>query len=208
MIILLNGPSSSGKTSIARALQSAWDTPLVYLALDTIIGMLPFAYTGTGPRAQEGFHLFEHSEEGETLTGYRMGALGRQLNQKLAGLTADIARDGLDVVVDHVLIDVESIRPFLTALPLQDSYLVGVNCELDELRRREQSRGDRMLGLARFQHIRVHWMRDYYDLEVDSFDGSPDVLASAIIARVHSAKPAGLGAFRGGEEPTSPEISR
>ena len=39
-VIVLNGPSSSGKTSLARAMQAVWHGPLLHIGLDTVIGML------------------------------------------------------------------------------------------------------------------------------------------------------------------------
>jgi len=40
-IIFLNGTSSSGKTSIARALQKSLDEPYLYLSVDSFLDMLP-----------------------------------------------------------------------------------------------------------------------------------------------------------------------
>ena len=57
MIVFLNGASSSGKTSLARALQANWSEPLLYWSLDMVIAQLPFAYTGKGAHAQEGFEV-------------------------------------------------------------------------------------------------------------------------------------------------------
>ncbi|MGO4842853.1 hypothetical protein AB4144_62330, partial [Rhizobiaceae sp. 2RAB30] len=50
---------------------------------------------------------------------------------------------------------------------------VGVFAPLDVLEDRERRRGDRLIGLARWQYERVH--RDMvYDLEVDTGRSSPD----------------------------------
>jgi len=46
-IIVLNGTSSSGKTTLVRAMQSAWPRPLLHIGLDHFINMLPFAYTAS-----------------------------------------------------------------------------------------------------------------------------------------------------------------
>ena len=40
-IIILNGPSSSGKTSIARSIQRLSDEPWLTLGIDTFIHMTP-----------------------------------------------------------------------------------------------------------------------------------------------------------------------
>ena len=38
-LILINGTSSTGKTTLARALQAIWPTPMIYLGLDSWITM-------------------------------------------------------------------------------------------------------------------------------------------------------------------------
>lgn len=40
-IIYLNGPSSSGKTTLAKALQHAFDDPFLHVGIDKIIGWMP-----------------------------------------------------------------------------------------------------------------------------------------------------------------------
>lgn len=37
-IIYLNGPSSSGKTTLAKALQHAFEEPFLHVGIDKIIG--------------------------------------------------------------------------------------------------------------------------------------------------------------------------
>jgi chloramphenicol 3-O phosphotransferase len=46
-------------------------------------------------------------------------------------------------------------------------YFVGVHAPLDILEDRERRRGDRLIGLARWQHGRVH-KGMVYDLEIDT----------------------------------------
>jgi len=40
-VIYLNGPSSSGKTELAKALQEALDKPFLHVGIDKVIGMMP-----------------------------------------------------------------------------------------------------------------------------------------------------------------------
>jgi len=58
-------------------------------------------------------------------------------------------------------------------------YFIGVHCPLEELRRREQARGDRGEGLAEYQLSRVH-RHGVYDLEVDTSVLSADQCAVRI----------------------------
>ncbi len=40
-IIYINGPSSSGKTTLAKALQQEFDQPFLHIGIDRVIGMMP-----------------------------------------------------------------------------------------------------------------------------------------------------------------------
>ena len=163
------------------SLQARWRGPLFYLALDTIIGMLPFHYTGTGHMAAEGFEFFPAREDGVDAVGVRMGPLGRVLNEQLAVLAATLAGQQLDVLIDHVIFDGEVMEPFLTKLDRETTYLVRVGCDIEELERRERARGDRVLGLARFQASRVHSLEPLYDIEVDTTSCGADDLSAELI---------------------------
>jgi chloramphenicol 3-O phosphotransferase len=48
MIIFLNGCSSSGKTTIAKAIQHLSDEPWLLLGIDTFFHMMPSKYVGFG----------------------------------------------------------------------------------------------------------------------------------------------------------------
>lgn len=40
-IIYINGPSSSGKTTLAKSLQQEFDQPFLHIGIDRVIGMMP-----------------------------------------------------------------------------------------------------------------------------------------------------------------------
>ena len=62
-----------------------------------------------------------------------------------------------------------------------DLKMVGVFAPLDVIEAREAARGDRMIGMARWQFDEVHQgMR--YDLEVDSSAATPEDCAQQIKA--------------------------
>lgn len=80
---------------------------------------------------------------------------------------AAFARAGNDLVVDHIFEDQAGFEEFMAALTGIDLFLVGVHCPLEELERRERSRGDRRVGDARKDLETVHTFCDYR-VEVDS----------------------------------------
>ena len=170
-IILLNGASSAGKTSIAKALQHSMNTPYLHVPVDSFAAMAP------GP-----------DKLGETGSLAWQSVFNRLLSGFHHSLTA-LAGAGNDLIVDHILVQGVEPQNWLTEcldlLAPYTVYFIGVHCPLEELRRREQVRGDRGAGLAEWQASRVH-QHGVYDLEVDTSVLSPDECALSIQALVES----------------------
>ncbi len=174
-IIFLNGTSSAGKTTLAKALQGVLDRPYFHLASDQLVeaGALPrrreeggeFAWAEVRPRFFAGFH--------RSLAAY--------------------ADAGNCLVVDHVLEYAEWLGECTELLAPFDVFFVGVHCPLDELERRERARGDRRIGEAG-EHLQVVHTFSPYDFEVDTSKHSPGENALQIVA-ARQALP-GPGVFR------------
>jgi chloramphenicol 3-O phosphotransferase len=63
--------------------------------------------------------------------------------------------------------------------------LVGIKCPLDVLEQRERERGDRIIGIARYQFDRVHTNKQY-DLVINSAEMSAVMCAEAIHSYLQS----------------------
>ncbi|GGS84999.1 chloramphenicol phosphotransferase CPT family protein [Nonomuraea spiralis] len=164
-MILLNGASSSGKSSLARSLQQALDTPFLHVSSDQFVeaGMLPprrepdgpFAWwTQVRPRFFAGFHR----------------------------CLPALADAGNDLIVEHI-IEFPAWRDDLARLLGHlDVFLVGVHCDLDELDRRERARGDRRIGEGRghVEHDRIHTFGPY-DLDIDTTSGVTPALTTTVL---------------------------
>jgi len=157
-VIFLNGPSSVGKTSIAKVLQRILDQPTLHMTLDSFIGMLP----------EHGIY----DQARETAAFFRMIP---GFHRAMAAL----ASCGLVLIIDHVLQQPAWLQECVEVLAEYTVLFVGVHCPLEELERREQARGDRMLGLAKYQFARVH-QHSRYDLEVETFYTSAEGCAQQI----------------------------
>ena len=110
---------------------------------------------------------------------------------------AALARCGNNLIVDHLLIEGEEPETWLTErltlLSPFDVFFVGVHCSLDELERREQARGDRPTGLARWQIERMH-RRTVYDFEVDTSVLTTQECAAQIVAALTTSSLEGIAA--------------
>lgn len=193
MILVLNGASSSGKTTLVRALQQRWPRALLQFGTDSGLQMLPQRLVGMTESASAGFRFCEGTDDQGPLIEVQIGEAGRRLERGLAACAAVLDDEGNDVALDVVLLDSTSVRAYVTRLCSKRAYLIGIQCSLDVLEARELARGDRFQNLARSQHRAVHAFREFYDLELDSTGRPPRDLATAILELVDaSPSPTGL----------------
>ena len=182
-IIILNGTSSSGKSTVARALQDILDGPTLNAGIDRFIYMLPRAYLNP-PRWYE---VYQYTWTAGELV-IRGGPVGRRLMRGMNHTLAALAQDGFTLVVDHVMIESKWLKDCVEALGMFEVYFVGVRCPLAVVEQREKDRGDRTLGQAKAQYHVVH-KHMIYDLEVDTSLLAPEESAQRIRSYVEANRP-------------------
>ena len=96
---------------------------------------------------------------------------------------AALADQDLDLVVDDVMLGAGDQAHYREVLAGQAVTFVAVRCTLETAEQRELERGDRDIGMARWQFSRVHAGRDY-DLEVSTDEVSPDDGARLILGAI------------------------
>ena len=148
-IILINGASSAGKTTLARAVLQQIDEPFWHFSIDHLreSGVLPldriragdFAWPSMRAAFFQGFH--------NALPAF--------------------ADAGNNLLVEHIVETPAWMTTLLRLLAPFDVYFVGLHCPLAELERRETLRGDRSVGEARRDFETIHAFATY-DLELDS----------------------------------------
>jgi chloramphenicol 3-O phosphotransferase len=175
-IILLNGASSSGKTSIVKALQHILEEPYVDAGLDKFLWMLPARYLER-PLWDEVLGLAD-----------RAGPLGHQLVSGMHQAIAALSLAGNNVIADHVLVEPDWLRQCIRLFSPLPAFFVGVRCPLEVLEQREQARRNRTWGQARVQYDLVH-AHGIYDLDVDTSISSPEECAQKIRERIRYGDP-------------------
>jgi len=147
-IILIHGPSSSGKSSIAGELQARIEAPFWHISIDQLrdSGVLPMARIRSGEFPWAG--LREPFFDG--------------FHQALAAY----AGSGNSLIVEHIVETQAWMADLVRILTRFDVFFVRVHCAVEEMERREIARGDRRAGDARrdFETLPVF----HYDLELDS----------------------------------------
>ena len=166
-VVVLNGGSSSGTTSIGRCLQEVLVRPWLLLGVDDLIDVAPSSVISYGPH-------------GEVVLGEQWGALEAAWSRGVAAM----ARAGAGVIVDDVFLDgALSQRRAAGYLEGLEVLWVGVRCAPEVAAARERARGDRVVGMAARQAEVVHRGVDY-DVVVDSACASALECARVIAARV------------------------
>ena len=174
-IVVLNGASSSGKSSIAKELQDILDGYYLHIGIDHFYDLLPKRFYvvshGDGPATADGV-LFVMSEESQRVVELRLGPEYFKVWTGMYLAYAAWASVGNNAIVDDLYIDPRTVRLAADALRSSRACLVGIRCPVDALEQREQARGNRRPGLARVQFGPVH-AHGVYDFEVDTSILSP-----------------------------------
>ena len=148
-IILLNGASSAGKSTLSKALQAALPEPFWHFSIDHLLAakILPherlksgdFHWKDLRPAFFEGFHR----------------------------CLPALAEAGNNLIVEHIIETDAWMHRLAESLQPYDVFFVGLHCPLRELERRELARGDRRIGDAK-KDFETTLARCIYDIELDS----------------------------------------
>ena len=157
-VIVLHGPTSAGKSSLARALQDTASVPAFHVALDAFVTMSRRRDMRSPEEIRQAYHL--HCENLRSV-------LGR------------VVETEFELVVDLVLRDETELEDTFRVLSRRPVYLVSVKAPLEVLEERERRREDRGPGMAREQYENPAFRRNY-DLVIDTSKHSPESGAVAI----------------------------
>ncbi len=185
-VIVLNGGSSSGKSSIARALQETLSGTWLTFGVDVLVESLP----GRGEHPRSGIVL-------EPDGGITLKPAYRAVEEAWYAGLAVMARNGAPLILDEVLLSAAAGQQRLRAVLEGLNVLwVGVQCEPAVAARREAGRPDRVRGMARSQAVAVH-TGVAYDVEVDTTECGAEECARSIAEHVTRETP-GRSPSRGG----------
>ena len=178
-VILLNGASSAGKSSLTQALQAK--LAFVRMGIDDFIWeRVPSGWFDDVSRSLGGplgDAPLEHADE--------PAKLFRAYHRAVRACVAE----GLGVVVDDAIVSRELLDDWVTALDGIDVFFVGLHCSVEELVLRWRARRDRgpastASSAARvMKRIHAHAI---YDLEIDSTATPSSALAVQIIAALET----------------------
>jgi chloramphenicol 3-O phosphotransferase len=172
-IIILNGGSSSGKTTIAKCLQNLLSTPWLRFSIDDLIDAMPDAML-------EADNGIKFGDDGSVSPGTEF----RTLESAWMHGIGEMVRSGARVIIDDVFISgVEACNRWKASLRGLEVMWVGVFCDPTVASSRESARGDRVAGMAVSQATAVH-VGIHYDIKVDTTMTSPEECSRIIGQRI------------------------
>ncbi|APO75632.1 chloramphenicol phosphotransferase-like protein [Rhizobium etli 8C-3] len=162
-VIFLHGASSSGKSTIAKALQERIEKPFWHISIDHLrdAGMLPterfkngdFRWADSRAAFFDGFH----------------------------GSLKAFADAGNNLILEHILDTDGWLETLSDLLASHDVFFVAVHCPLELLIERETARGDRTVGSAKRDFETIH-IGKTYDVELQSTDGADANVETLLLA--------------------------
>jgi len=192
MVIILNGPSAVGKSSIQKALQEKSDKTFLRIGIDTFFDALietpdlgDFEKNGALQQyTKEGEHIrgIERTldKDGNIVVPLQIGPAGDQIIHGMHRAIDAYARSGNNVIVDYIQYKQEWSHDLYEAVRDRNVLFVGVHAPLDIIETRERERNTSPIGHSRSHYYTVHAGMNY-DLEVDTSLSTPEECAQEIL---------------------------
>ena len=185
-VVLLNGPSAAGKTSIQKKFQESFKQPFLRLGIDDLFDKILPDYYGLGEIHPKGNFLEKDirwvetiAVEGKEAVKLHVGPLGRKVIAGMHQTLAAYAEVGNNIIVDYILYDQEWFPELVKALESVKVYYVGLQYPLEVLEQREKQRANSPVGHSRSHYKQVHHYSKY-DLVLNDYNLSPEKLAEII----------------------------
>ena len=155
-VILLNGPSSAGKSTIAHALKAKLDCTKksIIISLDDYLTM-----TADEPIWEDDVYAV-------------MPRMCRDIVRALAANQL--------VIVDHVITSQRIYKALMNVIGSVECLQVLITCDMETLRQREKNRGNRCAGSAE-SSMRYLYPKEGYQITADSGKSSPDQIVKEIM---------------------------
>lgn len=167
-VIVVNGGSSSGKSTLTSVLQTTLPGDWLRLGVDVLVEACPPSLL-----SRQGLDL---AENGSVSVGE---AFSRVESFWMAGVARMAELGALVLVEDNFVSGPVAQQRWRQALKDIPTGWVGVRCAAATAASRERHRGDRIAGMAGRQADAVH-VGIHYDLEVDTGRSTPTQLGERV----------------------------
>ena len=184
-IIVLNGPSGSGKSSIQKEFQKLMMPNLwVKVGIDNLFDSPMPDITMENMSFWQSKNPIRWVEDSADVDGHKIitlfvGPQGDKVAYAMNSAIAAYAQNGCSVIVDYIAYDQKWLQDLEDKCSGFTTYYVKVEIPLDVLEKREEARGTSPKG-----HARSHYLTVYgdikYDLIVNSGNNSAQQIAQEL----------------------------
>lgn len=185
MVIILNGPSGSGKSSIQKEFQKIMMPKLwIKVGIDNLFDLPLPDITPENMKYWQSKNPIRWVEEskdsfGNAVITLYVGPEGEKVAYAMNSAIAAYAQNGCNVIVDYISYNPVWLNDLEKKLKEFKTYYIAVDIPLEILEQREKARGTSPVG-----HARSHYETVYgdltYDLRVDSGSASVGEIAQQI----------------------------
>jgi len=181
-VIILNGPSAAGKSSLQKSIQRLAPEPYINVGIDNFFNdLFPDQHGKLGIKTETDFGMQLRYVTIDDNTVYlHVGPQGQKIVRGMHKAIAAYAKTGNNVVVDYIMYDPSWMQELREELQGCSVYMVGVTLPLHVLQEREQARSTSPIGHAKSHYDTVH-LGNVYDLWIDNSQGSADEGAMKIL---------------------------
>jgi chloramphenicol 3-O phosphotransferase len=182
IVIILNGPSAAGKSSLQKSIQRLAPVPYLNVGIDNFFNdLFPDEHGKLGVKAETDFgNDLRWVTIADNLVYLHVGPQGKKIIDGMHKAIAAYAKAGNNVVVDYIMYEQSWMKDLLYELQGCPVYLVGVNVPLDILQAREQARSTSPIGHAGSHYNTVH-VGNSYDMWIDNSQDTADEGAMKIL---------------------------
>ena len=181
-IIVLNGPSGSGKSSIQKEFQKLMMPNLwVKVGIDNLFDSVMPDITPENMSFWQSKNVIRWVEESKDAEGHKVitlfvGPQGEKVAYAMNSAIAAYAKNGCNVIVDYIAYDQKWLKDLEDKCSGFTTYYVAIEIPLEVLEQREEARATSPKGHARSHHSTVYGDRKY-DLTVNTGRSSAQEIA-------------------------------
>lgn len=182
IVIILNGPSAAGKSSLQKSIQRLASVPYLNVGIDNFFNdLFPDEHGKLGVQTEADFGSdLRWVTIHDNLVYLHVGPSGKKIVDGMNRAIAAYAKTGNNLVVDYIMYEQSWLQDLLHQLQGCPVYVIGVHVPLDILQAREQARSTSPIGHAGSHYHTVH-VGNRYDVWIDNSQGTADEGALKIL---------------------------
>jgi chloramphenicol 3-O phosphotransferase len=193
MIILLNGTSSSGKTTIAKIMQEKYPGVLLLYGVDNIVQNAFPLKCDFPPFDEQAIKVVVKEIDGQPAAKLIVSPFMYPVYRAAVCFYKMLSEQGYDIIIDEVLFDENRISQYFELLFGEKVYFIAVKPEKKVAVERETMRGDRLQGLAAGLYNEVYNPIFTHDILLDSGQLTPEESADIVLEYLkHNKSPQGF----------------